>query len=206
MTSIAELSDEQVLKAAQQLRVAYGLKRTLRYDTKRDLDVHSESVAEHVFGLMFLAQYFLQCEEVGPSLNVEKLYRILLFHDFGEIKHGDVPYHRKTEEHEVQERVAAEELFNTLPPFLQQVGYESWRDYEERMSPEARFAYALDKIEPLFELLDPVNERSMKRLEFSYQMHIEKKLKATAEFPAMRRFVEVISKDMLDRNIFWDGK
>jgi len=50
---------------------------TKRYATKRDFDTHSESVAEHVFALFFLAQYFLPLEDTRHVLNVEKLYKIL---------------------------------------------------------------------------------------------------------------------------------
>jgi len=117
-----------------------------------------------VFGFIFLAHYFLQHEAIGKTLNAEKVYDIILFHDFGEIKHGDAVTYYKTKEHEEREKEAAKEIFASLPPSLQEMGYRHWQDYEEHTSPEAKFCYALDKVEPLFELLDPVNERSMKRL------------------------------------------
>ena len=200
---IVEQSDGEIMDIIRQLQVAYKLKRTLRYATKRDFDVHSESVAEHVFALFFLAQYFLPFEDTQHVLNVEKLYKILLFHDFGEIEHGDIPYHLKTEEDERREREAAEGVFASLPLSMQKDAYESWKEYEQKKSPEARFANALDKTEPLFELLEPVNERSMKRLKFTYRDHISKKIPATEDFPVMRKFVDVASRDMLKRGIFW---
>jgi 5'-deoxynucleotidase YfbR-like HD superfamily hydrolase len=96
--------------------------------------VHSESVAEHVFGLFFLAQYFLPLEDPDGNLDREKLYRIFIYHDFGEIIHGDVPYHLKTEEHERQEREDAEKVFATLPATIQTIAKESWQDYEDKQS------------------------------------------------------------------------
>ena len=110
----------------------------------------------------------------------------------------------KTAVHEMRERDDARKIFGSLPEPLGTSGYESWEDYEGQKSPEARFAYALDKIEPLFELLDPINERSMKRLKFSYEKHIGKKFDATKDFPVMRRFLEAITADMLERGVFWD--
>jgi hypothetical protein len=71
--------------------------------------------------------------------------------------------------------------------------------------PKARFADALDKIEPLFELFDTANERSVKRLQITYEQNLSNKLNRTEEFPVMRRFVEVISNDMKARDIFWKG-
>ncbi|MCR4274654.1 MAG: HD domain-containing protein [Candidatus Campbellbacteria bacterium] len=198
-----KLSDEQIMEAVRQIKVAYKLKRTLRYASDRDLTVHNESVAEHVFALLFLAEYFLPFEDPDDKLDVQKLYRILLFHDFGEITHGDIPYHLKTKVDEEREQADAEEVFASLPPSLREIGHESWRAYTEKDGREARFAYALDKIEPLFELFDPINERSLKRTHHTYQDHIERKRKATEGFPVMQKFVEVVSKDMLERDVFW---
>lgn len=196
-------SEEEILQTARQLRVAYGLKRTLRYATERDQSMHSESVAEHIYALFFLAQYFLPLEDPDRTLDIQKLYSIILFHDFGEILHGDVPYHRKTKEHELQEQEDAKKVFALLPAELQQIGHISWSEYEEKRSPEAKFAHALDKIEPSFELLDAVSERTLKRLEFTYEAHIGKKREATEHFPVMRRFVETIANDLRSRDQFW---
>jgi putative hydrolase of HD superfamily len=203
---VISMSDEQVVEVAHQLRVAYQLKRTLRYATERNFSVHSESVAEHVFALLYLTHYFLPLEDPEGKLDVAKVHSLLLFHDFGEIAHGDIPYHLKTREHEEREQEAAKDVFASLPHPLGAEGYEYWKDYEFQKSPEAQFVYALDKVEPLFELLDPVNERSMHRLKFGYEVNIERKLKATQRFPVMRRFAVALSDDMRRRSVFWVEK
>lgn len=202
-TPIPEQTDEQIMSIIRKLQVAYKLKRTLRYDTKRDFSAHSESVAEHVFSLFFLAQYFLPLEDPNRTLNVERLYQTMLFHDFGEIIHGDIPYNVKTKEHELQEQKDAEEIFASFPQPLAQNAYDSWFLYQEQKSPEARFANALDKVEPLFELLDSVNEKTLKRTRFTYQDSTGKKMRATEGFPIMRKFVEVAQRDMFKRGVFW---
>ena len=196
--------DERIMEEFLALRVGYGLKRTLRYDTKRDFSEHSESVAEHLFALNYLALYFGPLEDPKGELDMSKVSRIITFHDFGEITHGDVPYHVKTEAHEKQEHEDARVLFDSLPASLKKVARDSWQEYIDQESKESQFVYALDKVEPLFELFDPVNERSLKRSKFSYKAHFHKKYLATEEFPFMRRFVDVVSKDMLDRKVFWE--
>src|SRR6185503_6573188 len=128
---------------------------------------------------------------------------ILLFHDFGEILTGDRPYHLKSPEDEAREQDGIATVLGSLPVELASQCRESWLEYHERQSPAAAFAYALDKIEPMFELLDPINERSMKRLKFTFKDHIEKKLVATEGFPVMRRFVDAVTADMLHRDVFW---
>jgi putative hydrolases of HD superfamily len=202
MKDILQLSSSEILEEAQKLRIAYTLKNTIRYGTERP-ESHAESVAEHVFALIYLAHYFLEHEPKARSLNKEKVYDILLFHDFGEIKDGDIPYHWKTKQDELKEVDAAIEIFASLPEPIATLGKERWEEYEYKKSPEGNFAYALDKIEPLFELLHPVNEKTMKRLKFNRDMHMGKKMKATEEYPVMRRFLDVITEDMDSRDIFW---
>ncbi len=188
----------------RQLQTAHRLKRTLRYSTTRDLTVHSESVGEHIFGLVFLAQYFLLVEEGVQGLNHERVGQIIVYHDLGEAsEQGDIPYHIKTEAHEAQEREDAKNIFRSLPAVMRDVGLSAWHEYEERTNLEAQFVYALDKVEPLFELMAPVNERCHIRLHQTYESHIGKKLKATEKFPVMRRFVDVISADKKRRDVFW---
>ena len=204
MKNILDLSDAEVLKEAHQLSVAYGLKHTIRYASHRELDVHSESVAEHVFALIFLAQYFLQHEAVGSTLDSGKLCQILLFHDFGEIKYGDAVTYYKTKEHEEREKEAAKEIFASLPESLKQLGLSRWQEYAEHATPESHFAHALDKIEPMFELLDSVNERTIKHLKITVEMHLSNKIKAVKDYPVMRRFVDVITNDMNARGVFWE--
>lgn len=197
-------NDEKVFEITEQLRIAYQLKRTLRYAGERDLTVHGESVAEHVFALQFLAQYFLPLEDPEGKIDRTRLYEILLFHDFGEIPSGDIPYHIKTEADEEKEREDALAVFASLPEPLNTIGRERWEEYEAGKTLEAKFAIALDKIEPVFELLDPVNEQSLKRLKFTYDMHVERKRNVMDSFPVMLHFTEVLANDMRARGVFWE--
>jgi 5'-deoxynucleotidase YfbR-like HD superfamily hydrolase len=161
-------------------------------------------VAEHLFSLYYLALYFWKFEDPLGKLNMERVHNIITFHDFGEILNGDIPYHLKTKAHELQEKKDAEIIFNSLPASLKKIAKDRWGDYLKQESKEAKFVYALDKVEPLFELFDPVNEHFLKRLKHSYGKDFEKKFLATQNFPIMRRFVEVISQDMLARKLFWE--
>lgn len=201
---VLALSDKEIIQISEQLRVAYRLKSTLRYAGARDASIHGESVAEHIFALLFLCQYFLPLEDPKEELDKMKIHEILLFHDFGEILNGDIPYHLKTPADEDREKKDAEVVFKSLPQPLGMVGRDRWEEYASRDTQESRFAYALDKIEPLFELLDPISQTSLKRTKFTYEMHVSKKLKATEGFPVMRKFTDVLSAHMKERGIFWE--
>ena len=203
MKDILSYTDKEILEQVHKLRVAYKLKNTIRFGASRNSEEHAESVAEHVFALIYLAHYFLEHELSAKNLNREKVYDILLFHDFGEIKHGDIPYHLKTDKDRHKEDAAAVEVFASLPEPLNITGKTLWEEYETKITPEARFANAIDKIEPGFEVLDPIYKRTFEKNKFTYDMHIGKKLVATEGFPVMRRFVEVIANEMEARGIFW---
>jgi len=198
-----ETSQEHILREVEQLRIPYHLKRTLRYETKRDFSVHNESVAEHVFALDFLKRYFLPLEDPQGLLDARKVDDLLHYHDYGEIKHGDKCFHRKTAADEERERQAALEILDALPESMRDRAIECWLEYADGRTPEARFAYALDKIEPAFELFDEINQRSMKRLEVTYETYLEKKYQATENFPHMRRFLMAITQELLRRDVFW---
>lgn len=197
------MTDAEVLEEAKKLCAGYKQKRVIRYKGVRDANVHAESDAEHVFGLIYLAQYFLQHEPVGPSLNALKVAQILLFHDFPENKFGDVVTYDKTETDQQREVGAAEEVFASLPASMQTLARSRWQEYEQQQTPEGKFCFALDKIEPLFELMDPVAELCIKDLKITYDMHVAHKFFAAKEYPVMMRFTEVISNDMKARDIFW---
>ena len=201
---ILKAQNTKILELAENLRIAYQLKKTIRYAGTRDLSIHGESVAEHIFALLFLTQYFLPLEDPQEKLDRLKIYEIILYHDFGEIPNGDIPYHLKTEDHEKQEEEDAKKVFSSFPEPLSDTGLKRWREYHQLRTPEALFVCALDKIEPTFELLDPVGETSLKRTKFTYKDHIEKKIKATEGFPVMRKFVDAISEHLKNKKAFWD--
>jgi 5'-deoxynucleotidase YfbR-like HD superfamily hydrolase len=203
---ILSAEDEEILKIAEKLRVGYELKRTIRYDREREEGKHRESVAEHVFALLFLTQFFLPLEDPEGKLDKERIHELILFHDFGEIPNGDVPYHVKTEADEAQEKEDAKKVFQSLPASMNNMGLNRWNEYEELETPEARFARGIDIIEPTFELLDPVSQTSLIHNKFTYEMHIEKKIKATKSFPVMRKFVNVLGDKLKEDGAFWEEK
>ncbi|HEV8666768.1 MAG TPA: HD domain-containing protein [Candidatus Paceibacterota bacterium] len=203
MKDILSLSDEEILTEAKRLAVGYAQKHIIRYGTEREENIHAESDAEHVFGLIYLAQYFLMHEPSAQSLDKLKVIEILLYHDFPEIKYGDVVTYAKTDSDIEKENNAAKEVFESLPESLQQVAHDRWEEYENHTTAEGKFCYALDKIEPLFELMDPVAITSIKRLHITREMHVGNKYKAAADFPLMLRFTDVITKDWDKQDIFW---
>jgi len=124
--------------------------------TLRGLPSGTESVAAHSFGVavssMLIADELLAR---GISVNVEKMLRIALLHDWAEARVGDMP--RTAREYfDSESRKAAERA--AFQDIVIENG-EAWRyrelyeDYEERSSLEARLVKVADVIDLLVEAL-----------------------------------------------------
>ncbi len=106
-----------------------------------------ENTAEHSWHLAMAA--LVLGPYAGPEVDVVRAVEILLVHDIVEIDAGDTYVYDDTGDKAEREERAARRLFNLLP--ADQAGHidELWREYEARSSPTARFAYAIDRLQPL---------------------------------------------------------
>ena len=123
------------------------LKNVLRRAKPVGLDRYENSAERswHVCVLaLLLARYFPQ------PVDVQRVLEILLVHDVPEIDCGDqFVYTRDPVSTAVVEAAAAERIFGLLPPAEGQRLLARWREYEERQTPEARLAYAADRLMPI---------------------------------------------------------
>ncbi|MEM9936195.1 MAG: HD domain-containing protein [Bacteroidota bacterium] len=136
------------------LKVAEGLKNTLR--SSHTSNGREESVAEHTWRLCLLA---IMLQKFYPNINFNRLVKILLIHDMGEIINGDIPaiYQDPTVDKSQEERKDFLEVIAPLNEEQQQEMLELWDEYNEVSSPEAKLAKALDKIETVLQHLDGKN-------------------------------------------------
>jgi len=107
-----------------------------------------ENAAEHSWQVAVLA--FSLAEFADPEVDVNRVVRMLLVHDIGEIDTGDRIVYAESgwEEHKQAERAAAERIFGLLPEPLEAEFLELWQDFEAGKSPEACFAHAADRAIP----------------------------------------------------------
>ena len=70
-----------------------------------------ESVAEHSWRLAVMA---MLCKNEFPELDIDKVIKMCLIHDFGEALTGDIPAFFKTEAHEETEEKATEKILSML--------------------------------------------------------------------------------------------
>ncbi|MCB1033742.1 MAG: HD domain-containing protein [Acidobacteria bacterium] len=152
------MSHETSSRLAEQLRFVHEvdrLKSVLRRTRITDGTRHENS-AEHSWHLALMV---LVLEEHGPpGLDLLRVLRMVLVHDVVEIDAGDTfAYDAQGKGDQAErERLAAERLFGLLPGDQASFLRQAWDEFEARETPEARFAHAVDRLQPL--LLNLANE------------------------------------------------
>lgn len=196
-----ESSDAEVLEEMEKLRVLYKLKTTMRYQTSR-IEGHSESVAEHLFAMQVLAQYFLPLEDPAGKLDRERVTELMLFHELGEIETGDILFHRKNDEQRQEEALAAGRVAKKLPESLQKIALDRSREFDNEATPEATFAVAIDKLEPIFELFDERELPAFRRLHVTHKDAVSNKRIAAKNFPYMLKCLDAWERRAVSLDIF----
>lgn len=107
-----------------------------------------ESVAEHTFRLA-LAAYFIKDE--FPEADMDRVIKMCLVHDLGEIFTGDIPAFDKTAADEANEAHLLESWVNSLPEPLSCELIALFEEMSEQASLEARIFKALDGLEAVIQ-------------------------------------------------------
>ena len=120
------------------------LRQTLITDGSR-----RENSAEHSWHLAVMAP--LLAEYAPEPVNVERAIRMLLVHDIVEIDAGDTfAYDTHGNESKAERELqAADRIFGLLPEDQQREYRALWEEFEIRDTADARFANALDRLQPL---------------------------------------------------------
>lgn len=137
------------------------LQRLKRLDrtgwTLRGLPNGTESVAAHSFGVgvtaMLLADKFISR---GISVDVEKVLRIALLHDWAEVRVGDMPrtatFYFGSDARKEAETAAFSDVVRDVDSAEGLYG-SLYSDYEQRSSLEARLVKAADVLDLLVQVL-----------------------------------------------------
>jgi putative hydrolases of HD superfamily len=113
-----------------------------------------ENSAEHSWHLAVMAVTL--AEHAPPGTDIARVTAMVLVHDLVEIDAGDLFVYADEEQQarqEAAERAAADRIFALLPPGQAASLRGLWDEFEERRTPEARFARALDRLQPMLENL-----------------------------------------------------
>ena len=146
------MDDSAATPLARQLRFLREidrLKSVVRQSPLLDRS-RKENSAEHSWHLAMYASVLH--EYASEAIDTSRVVQMLLLHDIVEVDVGDSPVHAAGASAELQadlEAKAAVRLFGLLPAEQGQGFLALWNEFEAAETPDARFAKALDRFQPL---------------------------------------------------------
>ncbi|MFY9385715.1 MAG: HD domain-containing protein [Dethiobacteria bacterium] len=181
------------------------LKKITRQNYLAD-GARKENDAEHSWHLALMA--LVLCEHVGAeeSPDLLRVIKMALIHDLVEIDAGDTYCYDEKANAGKRERelAAADRLFGILPPDQAREFRELWEEFEEQRTPEARFAAALDRLQPLT-LNYIAGGKSWREHGISYSQVIKRNSSIGESSPALWKFTlniirEAVRKGYIKEN------
>jgi putative hydrolase of HD superfamily len=130
------------------IREVDRLKSVLRQTPLLDRS-RRENDAEHCWEVALMA--VLLAEYADPPVYAHHVVVMLLVHDLVEIDAGDTFIYddEAVATQRRRERAAADRIFGLLPAEQGNELRALWQEFEAQQSPEARFAKAMDRLQPL---------------------------------------------------------
>jgi putative hydrolase of HD superfamily len=119
---------------------------------RQTLNAHSgrpENDAEHSWALCLFVMTL--AEHSNTPIDVLRVMKMLLIHDIVEIDAGDTfayDTQRQADQHE-REAAAATRIFGLLPEDQAAEFRGLWDEFEDRETPDARFAHAIDRCQAM---------------------------------------------------------
>lgn len=142
------MSDDFIRDEVLRLQYLYKQNDIIRFSHSRDSIPHkTQSVGEHVYTLVALANYFFKLENLEGKIDLNKVIKMLLVHDMTEIVTGDVICVAKTNDDTINEANALNEVKGQLPQYFASNYIELVDEFEQKQTAEALFAQSLDKFE-----------------------------------------------------------
>lgn len=108
-----------------------------------------ENDAEHSWHLALMAVFLSEYSK--EPVDVLQVIKMVLIHDLVEIDAGDTYLYDEAGNgtKAAREQKASERIFHILPEDQAEELFGLWREFEERKTPESKFANTLDRIQPI---------------------------------------------------------
>jgi 5'-deoxynucleotidase YfbR-like HD superfamily hydrolase len=203
---IEEYTKEKILEDVTRLQYLYGLKEVIRYDQKRTAPDHSESVAEHLYGMQLLAQYFLPLEDPERCWDKARIYEMITAHDMSEIENGDVISWIKTSEMRAQEALDLEITLAKAPKSMRIALTFLTKEYEDQLTIESKFCKAIDKIEPLVHVFRDNKRKLFYDNKTTAERSLSVKEPYVKEFTFISKFARVIHDELVAHDYYFSGE
>ncbi|MCP4970004.1 MAG: HD domain-containing protein [Arcobacter sp.] len=107
-----------------------------------------ENSAEHSWHVCISA--LMLKDYANEAINIDRVIKMLLIHDLGEIDAGDtIVYESETKELKQKEEDGVKRLLDILPKGETNKYLSLWHEFELGESADAKFAKAIDRVPPL---------------------------------------------------------
>lgn len=153
-----------------------------------------ESVAEHSFRLIVFA--WLVKEEF-KELDMDKVIKMCIFHDFGEALTGDIPSFEKQDSDRKKENQAVKEILEILPSPYKEELVRLFGEMDALETKEAKLYKALDRLEAVIQH-DEADLSSWLPLEYELQLtYGEKEAKEFKYTKELHAYIQEITKEKI---------
>lgn len=144
------METSSLLKQIEFIKEVDKLKYILRKTKLFNSDRH-ENDAEHSWHLSLMA--IILAGHANSDIDLLRVVKMLLIHDIVEIDAGDTFIYdaQKNHTNTDEERLAANRIFGLLPEEQATELIAIWEEFEEGQTHEAKFARAMDRLEPLLQ-------------------------------------------------------
>ena len=175
----------------------------IKYIQRKTKLFHSdrpENDAEHSWHLAMMT--IVLAEHSDVPVDVLKVLKMVLIHDIVEIDAGDTFIYdtQKNHSNTENELIAAKRIFGLLPDEQANELIAIWQEFEAGESPEARFAKAMDRIEPLLQNTSN-NGGTWREFDVDYSKVFEKKKVIAQGSASLWKFAENLLNESVEKGI-----
>lgn len=160
-----------------------------------------ENSAEHSWQITMFA---LSMAKHVPDVDINRVIKMLLIHDIGEIDTGDTFFFTEGgwEERKADELKAVKRICGILPEETEKEFIELWKEFEDGKTRDSEFANALDRVMPVILNLNN-NGQSWREHDMPYEKVVNKiKPPIKRGFPELWEVVEPMLENALEKGFF----
>lgn len=159
-----------------------------------------ENDAEHSWHLAMMT--IVLAEHSDNPIDVLKVLKMVLIHDIVEIDAGDTFFYDSTKSHTNtdEELIGAKRIFGLLPTEQAEEFIAIWKEFEESVTDEAKFAKSMDRFEPLLQNTSN-NGGTWREFNVPYQKVYDKKKVIKDGSTTIWNYAENLINESVDRGI-----
>lgn len=190
---------ENLLKQIAFIKEIDKLKYIQRKTRLFNSDRH-ENDAEHSWHLAMMT--IVLAAHSDKPINVLNVLKMVLIHDIVEIDAGDTFIYdpEKSHSNTDEELIAAKRIFGLLPAEQAEEFIAIWKEFEEGITDDAKFAKAMDRFEPLLQNTSN-NGGTWAEFNVPYQKVYEKKKAIKNGSATIWNYAEDLINESVDKGI-----